>query len=104
MPQPQPAPSARNAAIHAAEARFRGQAADIVSLVLRRAHGGDPVCLKLCLERALPAGRIPPPVALAPDYDPSNLKRVFVKGKSRATGASPPPPAPQPPQPPEGSG
>ena len=69
--------AARNAAIHAAEARFRAGAADIVSLVLRRAHGGDPACLRLCLERALPAGRLPPPVALAPDYDPGNLKRVF---------------------------
>jgi hypothetical protein len=69
--------AARNAAVLAAEARFRGQAADIVSLVLRRAHGGDPVCLALCLERALPAGRIAPPIALAPDYDPGNLKAVF---------------------------
>ena len=48
-----------------------------MSLVLRRAHGGDPVCLRLCLERALPAGRIPPAVNLASDYDPGNLKRVF---------------------------
>jgi hypothetical protein len=80
MPEPEPCPSplaARNAAIHAAEAAFRERAADIVSLVLRRAHGGDPVCLRLCLERALPAGRIPPPVELAPDYDPGNLKLVF---------------------------
>jgi hypothetical protein len=68
---------ARNAAIHAAEATFRARAADIVSLVLRRAEGGDPVCLKLALERALPAGRIPPAVELAPDYDPRNLKLVF---------------------------
>jgi hypothetical protein len=74
---PQPARAARNAPIHAAEATFRGSAADIVSLVLRRAHGGDPVCLALCLERALPAGRIPPAIALAPGYDPGNLERVF---------------------------
>jgi hypothetical protein len=79
MPEPHPTiPLAtRNAAIHAAEAAFRARSADIVSLVLRRAHGGDPVCLRLCLERALPAGRIPPPVDLAPDYDPGNLKLVF---------------------------
>jgi hypothetical protein len=64
----------RNAAILAAEATFRERAADIVSLVLRRAHGGDPVCLGLALERALPAGRIPPPIALAPDYNPGTLK------------------------------
>ena len=69
--------AARNAAIHAAEAHFRAGAEDIVSLVLRRAHGGDPVCLRLCLERALPAGRIPPAIDLAPDYDPGNLKLVF---------------------------
>ena len=69
--------TARNAAIHAAEAVFRTQAANIVSLVLRRAHGGDPVCLELCLERALPSGRIPPRLELAPDYDPGNLQRVF---------------------------
>ena len=69
--------TARNAAIHAAEATFRGQAADIVSLVLRRAHGGDPVCLELCLERALPAGRMPPRLALAPEYDPGNLMLLF---------------------------
>jgi hypothetical protein len=75
---PSPVLAARNAAIHAAEAAFRERAASIVSLVLRRAHGGDPVCLRLCLERALPAGRIPPSVELAPDYDPGNLKHVFV--------------------------
>jgi hypothetical protein len=69
--------AARNTAIHAAEALFRAQAANIVSLLLRRAHGGDPVCLELCLERALPAGRIPPRLPLAPDYDPDNLMRVF---------------------------
>jgi hypothetical protein len=69
--------AARNAAIHAAEAAFRERAASIVSLVLRRAHGGDPVCLRLALERALPAGRLPPAVDLAPDYDPGNLKVVF---------------------------
>src|ERR1700736_412305 len=77
MSEVPPTLAARNAAIHAAEAAFRERAASIVSLVLRRAHGGDPVCLRLCLERALPAGRIPPPVELAPDYDPGNLKRVF---------------------------
>src|SRR5437660_982215 len=77
-PSPTPPPrAARNAPIHAAEARFRAHAADIVSLVLRRAHGGDPACLRLCLERALPAGRIAPAVDLAPDYDPGNLKLVF---------------------------
>ena len=75
MPEPQPLPSplaTRNAAIHVAEAAFRERAAHIVSLVLRRAHGGDPVCLRLCLERALPAGRIPPAVCLAPGYDPTS--------------------------------
>jgi len=80
MPEPIPITprlADRNAAIHAAEARFRGQAAHIVSLVLRRAHGGDPVCLRLCLERALPAGRLPPTIGLAPDYDPANLQRAF---------------------------
>jgi len=80
MPEVEPHPSpraARNAAVLAAEAQFRARAADIVSIVLRRAHGGDPVCLKLCLERALPAGRVPPAVEIAPDYDPENLKRVF---------------------------
>jgi hypothetical protein len=77
MSEVPPILAARNAAIHAAEARFRAGAASIVSLVLRRAHGGDPACLRLCLERALPAGRIPPPVELAPDYDPGNLKLVF---------------------------
>src|SRR5262249_49006061 len=82
MSEPAPAApasprAARNAPVIAAEAVFREQAANIVSLLLRRAHGGDPVCLALCLERALPAGRMPPPVALAPDYDPGNLKLVF---------------------------
>jgi hypothetical protein len=43
MPKPYLSPplAARNAAIHAAEATFRERAADIVSLVLRRAHGGQ---------------------------------------------------------------
>ena len=78
LPTAPPSPrAARNAAILAAEAQFNARAADIVSLVLRRAHGGDPFCLRLCLERALPAGRIPPAVALAPDYDPGNLACVF---------------------------
>jgi hypothetical protein len=65
--------AARNASILAAEATFRGEVADIVSLVLRRAHGGDPVCLRLALERVLPAGRIPLAVELAPDHDPGTL-------------------------------
>ena len=73
MTQPSPT-STRNAATLAAEAAFRARAADIVSLVLRRAHGGDPVCLGPALERALPAGRIPPAVEIAGDYDPGNLK------------------------------
>jgi hypothetical protein len=80
MPEPVAIPpprAARNAAIHAAEAQFRAHAADIVSNPLRRAHSGDPVCLALCLERALPAGRIPPAIALAPDDDPGNLPYVF---------------------------
>jgi hypothetical protein len=77
MSDASPARAARNAAILAAEAQFRERAAAIVSLVLRRAHGGDPFCLRLCLERALPAGRIAPTVALAPDYDPGNLTYVF---------------------------
>jgi hypothetical protein len=76
-PYPTPRLAARNAAIHAAEAVFSKHAADIVGVVLRRAHGGDPVCLRLCLERALPAGRIPPAVDLAPGYDPANLNRAF---------------------------
>jgi hypothetical protein len=76
-PEPTSPRAARNAAVLAAEAAFHARAADIVSLVLRRAHGGDPVCLELCLERALPAGRMPPAIALAPDYDPGNLARVF---------------------------
>ena len=69
--------AARNTAILAAEAKFRGHAASIVSVLLRRAQGGDPACLKLCLERVLPAGRIAPAVELAPDYDPGNLTYVF---------------------------
>ena len=60
MSQSQATPAHRNAAILAAEALFHDRAADIVSVVMRRAHGGDPVCLRLCLERALPAGRLPP--------------------------------------------
>src|SRR5262249_25731588 len=70
-------PASRNAPILAAEAAFRACATNIVSLVLRRAHGGDPACLKLVLERALPAGRMPPTIELAPDYDPGNLQLVF---------------------------
>ena len=81
MSDPSSAPASpratRIAAIHAAEAVFHAQAANIVSLLLRRAHGGDPVCLRFCLERALPAGRIAPPIEFAPDYDPGNLKLVF---------------------------
>src|SRR5262249_38187381 len=59
-------------------------AANIVSLVLPRAHGGEPVCLELCLERALPPARIAPPLNLAPDYGASNLQRVV-----GAIGAAP---------------
>src|SRR5262249_32339127 len=70
--------SSRNAAIHAAEATFRERAADIVSLVLRRAQGGDPVCLKLCLERALPAGRLTPEgLDLGPAHEAEGLERAF---------------------------
>jgi hypothetical protein len=69
--------AARNALILAAEAAFAQRAAEIVSVVLRRAQGGDPVCLRLCLERALPVGRLAPPVDLVPGYDPANLNRAF---------------------------
>ena len=57
--------------------QFAERAAEIVSTVIRRAQGGDPVCLKLCLKRALPVGRLAPKIDLAPDYDPGNLKRMF---------------------------
>ena len=79
MPQPHPASpfAGRNAPILAAEAAFAQRAGEIVSVVMRRAHGGDPVCLRLCLQRALPVGRLPPPVDLAPGYDPANLNRTF---------------------------
>ena len=75
---PQTIPIARNAPILAAEALFAARAADIVSLVMRRAQGGDPVCLRLCLERALPAGRLPPAdVDLGPTQDAEGLERAF---------------------------
>jgi hypothetical protein len=73
----QPALAARNAPILAAMAQFAERAAEIVSVVIRRAEGGDPVCLKLCLKRALPVGRLAPKIPLAPGYDPGNLKRMF---------------------------
>jgi hypothetical protein len=69
--------AARNAPILAAMAQFAERAAEIVSVVIRRAQGGDPVCLKLCLARALPVGRRPPRIDSAPGYDPSNLNRIF---------------------------
>ena len=77
MIDPQGTPAHRNAAILAAEALLAEHAVEIVSVVMRRAEGGDPVCLKLCLARALPAGRLPPPIALAPGFDPFKLNRVF---------------------------
>jgi len=73
----QPALAARNAPILAAMAQFAERAAEIVSVVIRRAQGGDPVCLKLCLARALPVGRRPPRLDIAPGYDPQNLNRIF---------------------------
>jgi hypothetical protein len=76
-PMTQPALAARNAPILAAMAQFAERAAEIVAVIIRRAEGGDPVCLRLCLARALPVGRLPPPVALAPGFDPANLNRVF---------------------------
>ena len=69
--------AARNAPILAAMAQFAERAAEIVSVVIRRAQGGDPVCLKLCLARVLPVGRLPPRIDIAPDYDPGNLNRIF---------------------------
>jgi hypothetical protein len=78
MPQVQATPAHRNAPILAAEAQFSERAADLVSLVMRRAHGGDPVCLRLCLERALPAGRLPPAdLDLGPVHDVEGVKRAF---------------------------
>ncbi|MBV8753829.1 MAG: hypothetical protein JO328_13295 [Hyphomicrobiales bacterium] len=76
-PHPTSALAARNAPILAAMAQFAECAAGIVSVVMRRAQGGDPVCLKLCLARALPVGRLPPPIDLVPGYDPANLNRNF---------------------------
>ena len=58
-------------------AQFAEHAAEIVKVVIRRAQGGDPVCLKLCLKRALPVRRLAPKIDLAPDYDPGNLNRMF---------------------------
>lgn len=77
MPQPHPASplAARNAPILAAEALFARRAERIVRLVIARAEGGDPVCLRLCLERALPAGR-EPPLDLGPVHDRASLKRA----------------------------
>ena len=84
---PQPALAHRNAAIHAAEAAFRDRAAGIVSVVIRRAQGGDPVCLKLCLERALPAGRLPPAdVDLGPAHDVEGVKRAFAAVRALLQG------------------
>src|ERR1700724_1655890 len=77
MSQPQSTPAARNATILAAMAQFAERAAEIVSVVVPRAQGGDPVCLRLCLARALRVGRLPPQVDIAPDYDPANLNRIF---------------------------
>jgi hypothetical protein len=77
MPHPTSPLASRNAAILAAEAAFDQHAAGIVSVIIRRAEGGDPVCLKRCLARALPVGRLPPPIALAPGFDPWKLNRVF---------------------------
>ena len=73
----QPALAARNAPILAAMAQFAEQASAIVSVLIRRAQGGDPVCLKLCLKRALPVGRLAPKIDIAPGYDPGNLKGMF---------------------------
>jgi len=56
---------------------FAERAAEIVSVVIRRAQGGDPVCLRLCLARALPVGRLAPRIDIAPGYDPQNLNRIF---------------------------
>jgi hypothetical protein len=77
MPQPHPASprASRNAPILDAEALFAQRAERIVRLVIARAEGGDPVCLRLCLERALPAGR-EPPLDLGPVHDRASLKRA----------------------------
>jgi hypothetical protein len=77
MPHPTSPLAARNAPILAAMAQFAEHASAIVSVVIRRAQGGDPVCLRLCLKRALPVGRLAPKLDLAPGYDPGNLKRMF---------------------------
>ncbi|MBV8755085.1 MAG: hypothetical protein JO328_19695 [Hyphomicrobiales bacterium] len=51
-------------------AQFAEHAAEIVSVVIRRAQGGDPVYLKLCLARVLPVGRVPPRPDNAPRREP----------------------------------
>jgi hypothetical protein len=77
MPHPPSASplAARNRPMLAAEALFAQRAERIVRLVIARAEGGDPVCLRLCLERALPAGRAPP-LDLGPVHDRASLKRA----------------------------
>jgi len=48
---------ARNHATIIAEALLDGEAAALTRKVIEKAKGGDPVCLRLCMERLLPPRR-----------------------------------------------
>lgn len=53
-------------------AMLEGKAADLVAVVLQRAMDGDPVALRLCLDRICPA--------LKPTADPVKLVGVKIDG------------------------
>ena len=67
--------SGRNRATLAAEAQLAAAAPRLVRILIARAEGGDPAAMRLCLERALPAGRAPP-IDLGPVHDRASLKRA----------------------------
>jgi hypothetical protein len=78
MPATDPASPlpARNRAILAAEARFAARAEAFVGHIMARAEGGDPVAIRLCMERAVPLGRAGAP---APAEDRDAARRAIAE-------------------------
>jgi hypothetical protein len=79
-PEPPPAAcfAARNRDLLAAEARFGAWAERLVGRIAARAEGGDPVAMRLCMQRAVPVRR-GPPLALPPAETPDDARRAMAQ-------------------------
>jgi hypothetical protein len=70
--------ASRNRELLAAEARFGAWAERLVGRIMARAEGGDPVAMRLCMQRAVPVRR-GPPLPLTPAETPGDVRRAMAQ-------------------------